>query len=85
MTKKEFKKIFNKGFNKWILKGENSELKCFTCGELAEMKKINRRTKIICVNNHRYNLIDYLIRNTAVRDGLLVNQLDNFCCFNFKK
>ena len=80
MNSKDFKNIMKNAF---IVdyEGEDSELRCFKCGESTELKKIKKndktKWKVVCVNNHKYNLMEFLVKHIHMRDAVAKEFIEN--------
>lgn len=92
MNTKDFKNIMNNAF-RVDFQGNDSEVRCFKCNEKSELKRIwtknkrnrrwTRKWKMVCNNNHRYNLIDWLVEHIDMRDGVAKVILRGDC--NYQK
>lgn len=90
MNTKDFKNIMNNAYEV-DFQGSNSEVRCFECGEYSELKRIwvknkrnrrwTRKWKMVCINNHRYNLIDWLVLHIHMRNHLTEAFLNDECNF----
>lgn len=80
MNKTDFKNILNNGF-RIDYQGSDSDARCFECGEVSELKKVNKKWKMKCKNNHKYNLIDWLVKHIDMRDGVAKVILRGECSF----
>ena len=72
LTADEFKEIIKDGFGQRYEdtdEGE-SELRCFTCGAKAVLKESFFSDDIVCENDHKEDLKDFLVKHTAMRDGI---------------
>ena len=69
MNVKDFRNIMNNGFQA-DYKGNDSQVRCFKCGEYSELLKINKKWKMKCKNNHKYNLAEWLVLHINMRDGV---------------
>lgn len=75
LSSDEFKEIFEDGFEqRWETEStENrSELRCFECGEVAELTRSGRRNRwrVICENGHEWKMMDFLVEHIKMRDGV---------------
>lgn len=84
MNTNDFGNIMNNGF-KVDYKGEDSELRCFECGEYSEMDKVKGKWKMVCKNNHKYELIDFLVLHIDMRDGAVREFFNGGCSFEDKQ
>lgn len=82
MNKNDFRNIMNNGYEVQYT-GEDSEVRCFKCGKPSEMLKINGKWKMVCINNHKYNLVSWLVLHINMRDHLTKAFLKDEC--NFQK
>ncbi len=84
MTKRDFEKLFKKSFNKKKIaysdaRKNDSDIRCFKCGEYAGLKKVHRRHKVVCKKNHKYTLITYAAKYAEMIYDILECQV-NFKC-----
>jgi len=95
MNKKDFEKIFKKGFNKQKIYYEDaqknkSELQCFKCGKQAGIKTsgvFRKKSQIECINEepHTETLLKYTIQYIEMEHDLLYCKLNENCQKAIKK
>mgnify|MGYP006995578124 CR=1 FL=1 len=74
MTANDFRIIMEGGFKAKYKNGE-SEVRCFECGEVSSIGG----NKMVCVNNHKIKLIDFIVRHIDMRDGVAKALLRGDC------
>ena len=77
MTKRDFESLFQRGFDKHRIyyddvENGTSQIRCFKCGAMSGLKKINRRNKVVCSNNHKFTLISYTRKYAEMINDLIV-------------
>lgn len=80
MTSSDFKNIMENGF-KAKYTGTDTDCRCFICGEKAELRDYIFFSKIVCVNNHQFSLIDWMVKHINMRDGVAKAFLNDECKF----
>ena len=81
LSSKEFKDIYENAFKLRYEDNDDgeSELRCFECGEKAELKKKSRKWRIRCSNKHKWKMSDYLKEYIYMRDGITRITLNDNC------
>lgn len=82
MNLSEFQNLFDNGFRENYAKG-TSDLRCPNCGNESYLTTKNgiftSTSKVTCKNNHNFQLIDFTVAWTQIRNDLLTGMLNNSC------
>ncbi|MEN4046201.1 hypothetical protein [Sulfurimonas sp. NWX367] len=81
LSSNQFKELMTKGYQKRYKDNNNgeSELRCFECGEKAQLLKKSSKWRIRCNNGHKWQMYKYLLEYTIMRDGITKCAIETKC------
>ena len=83
MTKSDFVKITEKGFNVDITE-YNENVRCFVCNEHNKLERTSGRGRpyrMVCKNGHKSYTISWLYKHINARNGITKMVLEGSCHF----